>query len=120
AIEQQVIDSYVWENVRKFMTPISITKEACALEVIKAVGHGNTFLSHIHTARNFKKEIILRDPEKGKFEATMSNRMAADAREIALRILKEHDVPELEKSILKQGDEIIREHEKNLAKKGLI
>jgi trimethylamine--corrinoid protein Co-methyltransferase len=120
AIEQQVIDAYVWENVRKFMTPFSITKEACALDVIRAVGHGNTFLSHIHTAKNFKKEIIQRDPEKGRFEATMSNRMAAEAREIALKILDEHEVPELDKSILKQGDDIIRDHERDLARRGLI
>ena len=120
AIEQQVIDAYVWENVRKFMTPASITKETCALDVIRAVGHGNTFLSHIHTARNFRKEIILRDADKGRFEATISNRMAAEAREIALRILREHEIPPLDRSIVRQGDEIIRSWEKELARKGLI
>lgn len=120
AIEQQVIDAYVWENVRKFMTPVSITRETCALDIIRAVGHGNTFLSHVHTARNFRKEIILRDADKGRFEATLSNRMASEAREIALKILKEHEVPPLDESIIKQGDEIIRCWEKELARKGLI
>ncbi|MDH4123514.1 MAG: trimethylamine methyltransferase family protein [Thermoplasmata archaeon] len=120
SIEQQVIDAYVWENVRKFMTPFEISEKTAALDVIREVGHGNTFLSHIHTARNFRKEIVLRDPEKGRFEATLSKAMAAEAREIALRILKEHEVPELDRSIMKQGDDIIRNHEKDLASRGLI
>lgn len=51
AIEEHVIDAYVWENVHKFMTPVSITRKACALDVIRRVGHDNIFLSYIHTAR---------------------------------------------------------------------
>ena len=112
---QEVIDAYVWENVRLQMTPFEISKSTAALDVIKQVGHGNTFLSNIHTARNFKKEIIMRDPVKGKFEATISKSMVAEAREIALRLLKEHQVPQLDKEILQKGNEIIRNREKVLA-----
>ena len=112
---QEVIDAYVWENVRLQMTPFEISKTTAALDVIKQVGHGNTFLSNIHTARNFKKEIIMRDPVKGKFEATMSKAMVAEARDIALRLLKEHQVPQLDKEILQKGNEIIRNREKVLA-----
>ena len=112
ALEQEVIDAYIWENVRKQMTPFEITKSTAALDVMRQVGHGNSFLSNIHTARNFKKEIILRDPAKGRFEATMSKSMVPEAREIALRILREHQVPELDRSILQQGNAIIKEREK--------
>jgi trimethylamine--corrinoid protein Co-methyltransferase len=114
ALEQEVIDSYVWENVRKQMTAFEISKETAALDVIREVGHGNTFLTHIHTARNFRKEIISRDPDKARFEATMSNAMVAEAREIAKRLLKEHQVPKLDESIVQLGNGIIREHEKQL------
>ena len=114
ALEQEVIDSYVWENVRKQMTAFEISKETAALDVIREVGHGNTFLTHIHTARNFRKEIISRDPDKARFEATMSNAMVAEAREIAKRLLKEHQVPKLDESIVQLGNGIIREHEKLL------
>ena len=112
ALEQEVIESYIWENVRRFMTPFEISKNTAALDVIRAVGHGNTFLSNIHTAKNFKKEIVLRDPEKGRFEATLSNCMVPEAREIAKKILKEHKVPPIDPAIVKKGDEIIKSWEK--------
>jgi len=115
SLEQTVIDTYVWENVRRHMTVFEISKETAALDVIKQVGHGNTFLSNIHTAKNFRKEIILRDPMKGRFEATMSRSMVAEARDIAKRLLKEHSVEELDKATVKEGYRIISEFEKRRA-----
>lgn len=112
SLEQIVIDTYVWENVRKQMTPFEISEETAALDVIKQVGHGNTFLSNMHTARNFKKEIIVRDPVKGRFEATISRLMVPEARAIAKKILKEHVVEELDKATVKEGYRIISEFEK--------
>jgi trimethylamine--corrinoid protein Co-methyltransferase len=114
ALEQEVIDSYVWENVRRQMTAFEISKETVALDVIREVGHGNTFLAHMHTARNFRKEIISRDPDKGRFEATQSRAMVSEARQIAKKLLKEHTVPRLDESIIKAGNGIIKEHEKRL------
>jgi trimethylamine--corrinoid protein Co-methyltransferase len=112
ALEQQVIDAYIWENVRRQMTPFEISKSTAALDVIRQVGHGNTFLTNIHTARNFRREVVVRDPEKGRFESTRSRSMVAEARDIALRLLKEHEVPQLDKSVLEEGGRIIRDHEK--------
>lgn len=114
ALEQEVIDAYVWENVRKQMTPFEISRNTTALDVIRQVGHGNTFLTNVHTARNFRKEIIQRDPMKGKFEATLSRSMVAEAKQTALRLLKEHEVPQLDGSIIQQGNDIIRKFEKRL------
>jgi len=114
ALEQEVIDSYVWENVRKQMTPFEISKSTTAIDIIKQVGHGNTFLTNMHTARNFRKEIIQRDPLKGKFEATLSRSMVTEAKQIALKLLKEHEVPQLDESIIQQGNDIIRNFEKRL------
>jgi len=117
ALEQEVIDSYVWENVRKQMTAFEISEETAALDVIKAVGHGNTFLTNVHTARNFRKEIIQRDPDKARFEATMSKAMVPEAKQVAKRLLKEHEVPKLDKAVIEAGNRIIREHEKSLLSK---
>ena len=117
ALEQEVIDAYVWENVRKVMTPFEITRETSALDVMRQVGHGNTFLSNIHTARNFKKEVIVRDADKGRFEATLSRAMVPEAREIALRLLKEHEVAPLDRSIIQQGNEIIKKREKEVLRR---
>ena len=118
ALEQEVIDAYVWDNVRRQMTPFEISKSTAALDVMRQVGHGNTFLTNIHTARNFKKEVVMRDPDKARFEMTRSREMVAEAKEIALRLLKEHEVPELDKSVLQQGNDIIKNWEKELARRG--
>jgi trimethylamine--corrinoid protein Co-methyltransferase len=114
ALEQEVIDSYVWENVRKQMTVFEISRTTAALDVIREVGHGNTFLTNIHTARNFRKEVIERDPDKGRFEATISRAMVPEARAIAKRLLKEHQVPRLDRSVVEAGDRVIKEHEARL------
>jgi len=42
----------------------------------------------------------MRDPVKGRFEKTISRSMVAEDREIALRLLKEHSVPQLDRSVL--------------------
>ena len=115
SLEQEVIDAYLWENVKKQMTPFEINRETAALDVIRQVGHGNTFLTTMHTLRNFRKEVVMRDASKARFEATMSKSMVAEAREIAIRLLKEHVVPPVDRDIIKQGNEIIRTHEKELA-----
>ena len=112
ALEQEVIDSYVWENTRMQMTPFEISKTTAALDVIRQVGHGNTFLNNIHTARNFRKEAIQRNADKGRFEATMSKDMVDEAREIAATLLKEHEVTPLDDSIVRQGSELIKSYEK--------
>jgi len=114
ALEQIVIDSYIWENVRRQMTPFEISDETAALDVIRQVGHGNTFLTNMHTARNFKREVITRDPDKGRFECTRSNAMVSEARETAVRILKEHEVPGLDRDIIDRGDDLIRDYERKL------
>lgn len=115
ALEQEVIDAYVWENVRVEMTPFEISKNTAALEVIRQVGHGNTFLTNVHTVRNFRREALQRDPAKGRYEATMSKAMVAEARETALRLLKEHEVQPIEKSTLQRGNELIAKWEKGLS-----
>jgi len=113
ALEQEVIESYIWENVRKIMTPFLINEERAALDVIKAVGHGNTFLQSMHTVKNFRTEIVLRDAERGKiYESTNSSAMVPKAKEIALKILKEHKATPLDASIVKKGDDIIKAVEK--------
>ena len=115
SLEQLVIDSYMWENYRAFFRSHEISEKTIALDIVKQVGHGNTFLTHPHTAKNFKAELFFRDKEKSEFEATRSTAMVPKARKIVEKILKEHEVPKLDKEIIKQGDEIIKRLEKSIA-----
>jgi trimethylamine--corrinoid protein Co-methyltransferase len=112
--EQLVIDAYLWEHFRSFKRDFTINEATIALDVVKEVGHGKTFLTHPHTAKNFKKELFFFNKEKLAWEATLSNRMVPEARKIAKKLLKEHEVPQIDRDIIKQGDELIREYEKIL------
>ena len=112
ALEQLVIDAYLWEDVRAYMRKHTFNEQTIALDVIKAVGHGNTFLTHPHTLRNFKKELHFWDPAKLAWEATLSNKMVPEAKKIAKELLKSHQVPPLDKSMVQKGDEVIRSFEK--------
>jgi len=112
SFDQAVIEAYLWNNVRAFMRNFSINEETIALNVVKEVGHGNTFLMHPHTAKNFKKELFFRDENRLAWEMTYSDNMVPEAKDIARKLLKDHTVPSLDKSILQKGDQIISDYEK--------
>lgn len=112
SLEQMVIDANLWENVRPFMKRFSFDEEAAALDVISAVGHGNTFLSHPHTSRHFRKELHFWDESKLAWEKTLSDAMVPEAKEVAYKLLREHKVPAMDASVVRQGDQIIKEYER--------
>ncbi len=112
ALEQLVIDAYLWEDVRAYMRKHTFNEQTIALDVIKAVGHGNTFLTHPHTLKNFRKELHFWDPAKLSWEASLSSKMVPEAKRIAKELLKSHQVPSLDKGVLQKGDEVIKSFEK--------
>lgn len=112
ALEQMVIDAYAWENYRQFMNKYTISEGTAAVDVIKQVGHAGTYLTNPHTMKNFRKELHFRNKKTVGWEATMSQKMVPEAREIAKKLLKEHVVKEIERSIVKKGDDLIRKYEK--------
>ena len=117
ALEQMVIDSYLWEDVRGFIRHLSIDEKTAALDVVKQVGHGNSFLTHPHTAMNFRKELFFFNKKRDHWWATQSDRMVPEAKEIAKKLLREHKVPEIDKSIVKQGNELIKKYERETIRK---
>ena len=113
--EQLVIDAYLWDNLRTYLRKFTISEETIALDVVREVGHGNTFLSHLHTVKNFKKELDLWDNNKRSWEATLSSRMVPEAREVARNLLREHEVLQIDQNIIKQGNALIADYEKDIA-----
>ncbi len=96
------------------MTRFDMDDVAAATEVVEAVGHGNTFLRHMHTVRNFKKEIIFRDQARKGWQATLSTAMVPEAKAVAKRILAEHEVPDVAPDVAERGDAIVAEHMRTL------
>lgn len=112
---QLVCDVNFWEDFRAFMRDFSISEEKAALDLVKEIGHNNTFLTHPHTAKNFKKEIFFRDRKKTElYGATASDRMVPDAKKTVETILKSHQVESIDKDLIRRGDEIVKEFEKSV------
>jgi trimethylamine--corrinoid protein Co-methyltransferase len=115
SLEQMVIDAYLWEGFRPVLRNFMVDKETIALDVIKAVGQGGSFLTQPHTAKNFRKELYFPDKAKLSWESTLSNKMAADARKVVKKNLKEHEVPPIDKDVVKQVDAVIKGYERSLS-----
>lgn len=108
SMEQVVIDAVQWEEFRAFMRNFEVTEATAALDVIREVGPGNSFLTHPHTARTFRSQLFFRDRRAEWYGATMSDRMVADARQVVRRILRDHTVEPLDREVLAEGDALLR------------
>ena len=116
-LEQVVIDAYLWEDCREFMRGYEISEESAALDIVEEVGHGNSFLNHIHTARNFRRELVFRDQAKKQWQATLSTKMATEARKVAKEILAGHKVLPIDASVAARCEALIEGYEKSLSGK---
>lgn len=115
SMEQMVLDSYIWDNFSKFLRDFAVNEGTAALETIGEVGHGNSFLTHGHTARNFRKELCMWDRKKLSFESTLSDKMMPEIKEIAKTLLRSHEVDPLESDVSKEGERLLAEYSKSMA-----
>ena len=114
SLEQMIIDSFEWENLTAYMKEYTINREMAALDVVKKVGHGNTFLTHPHTARNFKDELFLIDRKKMKDWTTFVDGKISEGKDTAKKMLREHVVEKIDPELTKEGDRLMKEYEKAL------
>jgi trimethylamine--corrinoid protein Co-methyltransferase len=114
SLEQMVIDAYLWRNFRPILRDVTISEEMIAFDVMKQVGQGNTFLAHPHTVK-YAKELHLPEKSKLAWEATLSSKMVADAKQVVKKTLEEHVVVQIDRDIVKQGDEVISQYEKSFS-----
>lgn len=110
SLEQMVIDAVNWEEYRAYMRPFTVDEASAALDVIREVGPGGSFLNHPHTTRNFRSQLFFRGKKAKQYGATMSTGMVADARETVRKTLREHTVEPLDREVLKRGDGILRRY----------
>lgn len=110
SMEQVVLDSFMWDNFRAYLRRFEVNDRTLALDAIREVGHGNGFLSNLHTARNFREELFLWDREKLSMERTHSNDMIPKARETVRRLLSEHVVQPLDADVAAEGERILADY----------
>lgn len=114
ALEQVVLDSTMWQDIRTYMHRFPVSKDTIALDVVEAVGHAGTFLKHPHTLRNFRTEILARDQTKRNWQATLSTSMSSDTRAVAKQVLREHKVPALPADVVKKGNDLVKAWERQV------
>jgi len=113
--KQLLIDAYAWECCRKYLRTIEITEEKLALDVMKQVGPRGTFLTHRHTAKQHRKELISWDKQMYDLLTMERDEQREQARELVNKILEEHQVTPLDESIVRKGYGIIEAYEQKYA-----
>jgi trimethylamine--corrinoid protein Co-methyltransferase len=112
---QLLIDAYTWECCRKYFETIDITEEKLALDVMRQVGPRGTFLTHRHTAKHFRKELISLDEEMHDLLSMGREEQMEKAGDLVHKILEEHEVTPVDESTVGKGYEIIRAYEQRYA-----
>ncbi|UCE91882.1 MAG: trimethylamine methyltransferase family protein [Methanobacteriota archaeon] len=110
SLAQMVIDSNLWDGFKAFMRDFTVSEETVALDVVREVGHGNSFLMHEHTARKFREELAIHDEDKLSLEATLSASMAPRAAAIADEVLRSHNPPALDRDVARDGEALLAEY----------
>lgn len=113
SLEEIVIDAHVWGDFRAYMRDFEVSEREAALDVMKQVGQGNTYLGHPHTLSNFRRQMHLRDKFTDAVYRTASvKKLLDDAHKFVSTTLKEHTVPPLDKDVLAKGNMIVKEYGK--------
>ena len=112
SLAQMVIDSYLWDNFRAFMRDFTVSEDTVAFDVVRDVGHGNCFLTHKHTADNFRKELFMYDRDKLSMESTLSESMIPAAADIAKNILRTYEPTPLDRDIEEAGESLLTGYSK--------
>jgi trimethylamine--corrinoid protein Co-methyltransferase len=117
SFEQLVIDSYMWDFFRDFMKEVEISEEMIGFDAIKAVGHGGDFLSSDHTLKYLRSNLTQWDRAKLDLLALEKAEMSLAANKIVRQVLADHEVPELDEALIREGDSIIMDYQQEISRK---
>jgi trimethylamine--corrinoid protein Co-methyltransferase len=115
SFEQLLIDAYIWECIRDFRKEVEITQERIGLDAVAKVGQGHHFLTSKHTTRYMREETTQWDAAKLEMLSADAATLASESRKIVEQLLKEHQIQPIDANLIRQGNEIIRAYEGELA-----
>jgi trimethylamine--corrinoid protein Co-methyltransferase len=102
--------------VKHFLGGVRVDEETLALEVIREVGPGGSFLTHKHTHRNFRKELwlpkLIDRSRRETWLAAGSKTLGDRVRRRVADILAKHVVPPLPKDVDAGIDNILSRADK--------
>lgn len=118
AMEQHVIDAEIVEAIKRILQGIDVTPETLALDVIKEVGVGGSYLSHKHTFKHFRKEHWIPELSFRESWETLKRKnrktIVDNAESKVAKILQDHRPEPLDGDVQKELEAITKEAEKEL------
>ncbi|NIM90570.1 MAG: hypothetical protein GTO17_06435 [Candidatus Aminicenantes bacterium] len=113
SFEQMIMDCEIFDIVSKMMEGIVVNEDTLALEAIRDIGPGGTFLTHKHTKDHLRDlwRSTLMDRRPYQVWKESKDRARDWAREKAKNILKTHVPEALDPRIIKELEIIIKSAE---------
>lgn len=109
--EQLVIDNEIAGYIKRILHGFEVTEETIALDIIKEAGIGGNYLTHPHTAENFRKEFWMPElMERMPWDAWDMQEVKgfeAKAKQRAKEILSDHYPHPLSAEQVRAIDEIV-------------
>jgi trimethylamine:corrinoid methyltransferase-like protein len=93
------------------MHEVELSEDKIGLDAVKEVGHGNHFLTHPHTLKYLRGELVFWEQEKLDFLEMDEEELPAEANRIVKSILDEHQVEPIADDLIEKGDAILSEYE---------
>ena len=121
--EQMVIDDEMARIMARLAQGVTIDDDHLAIDTIKRVGPGGSFLSAKHTMQWLNKEHFLTDITDRRtgeaWEADGRKTVVDRAKEKAAKIMREHVVGQIAPEVVKDFDAIVRKADKDIKDHGL-
>lgn len=111
SFEKAVIDNEIAGYIDRFLKGIDVDDETLALDVIEEVGSEGHYMTRKHTLKHYKEHYIPVLSDRKPTERWLLDRddIRRKAREMALKILKEHKPEELDKDVKMEIEKYINE-----------
>lgn len=111
SFEQLVIDNEIAGYIKRMLQGFEVTQDTIAFNVIREVGPGGNFLSHPHTAENYRKEFwisgLMERLPWDRWDKLEIRGLEARARERAQKILASHHPQPLSQEQVREIDQVV-------------
>lgn len=106
--EKVIIDNEMCGMVTRLLKGIEVTDETLAVDEICKVGHSGSYLGTTFTMKNFRNEhfvpSLMERRSLDAWTAAGGKDIVAVAREKAKQVLREHEVPPIDKDMFKEAE----------------
>jgi len=121
--EQMVIDDEMAKIMARLMQGVTVDDDHLAVDLIKKVGPGGSYLSERHTMQWLHKEHFITDVTDRRtgeaWEADGRKSVVDRAHEKAAKIMREHQVSPVPPDVAKAFEAIVRQADKDIKAHGL-